>query len=35
LALRVSAFAGNDLCDAAGQQIPFLTKAERQAAAVP
>jgi hypothetical protein len=23
-ALRASAFAGNDLCDAAGQQIPFL-----------
>ena len=31
--LRAAAFAGNDLCDASGQQIPFLrTKAERLAA---
>src|SRR5215467_12016932 len=35
-ALRASAFASNDLCDAAGQQSPFLrTKAERQAAGDP
>jgi hypothetical protein len=32
-ALRAPAFAGNDLCDASGQQIPlFRTKAERSAA---
>ncbi len=35
-ALRAAAFAGNDLCDASGQQIPFRrTKAERLAAGDP
>jgi hypothetical protein len=35
-ALRAAAFAGDDLCDASGQQIPFLhTKADRLAATDP
>jgi hypothetical protein len=35
-ALRAPAFAGDDLCDASGQQIPFArTKAERLAAGDP
>ncbi len=35
-ALRAAAFAGDDLCDAAGQQIPFVrTRTERVAAGDP
>jgi hypothetical protein len=35
-ALRAAAFAGDDLCDASGQQIPFApTRAERLAASDP
>ena len=35
-ALRAAAFAGDDLCDASGQQIAFLrTKAERLTAPIP
>jgi Alpha/beta hydrolase domain len=35
-ALRAAAFAGDDLCDASGQQIPFArTKADRLAALDP